>query len=676
MLNQSIFRAVACIACATYLSGCLESEADNTTATPDPSAPIASLSSDSLSIAYNGDVTLSWSSSNADICQASGAWSGSKPIAGSEVMVGLTVNSEFELTCSGPGGTATDAIVVQVAPEPVPALTFFAQSGSVPPNGTTNLEWNASNVSSCSASGDWSGNKSTAGVESVGPLTSDSEFVLTCDGSTGSVSGTVNIVVNAANIAPVAHAGPDQGASTGSLVTLDGTGSTDANGDTLTFSWTLIQRPPNSVAVLSDTSSAEPSFLADVDGDYEASLIVSDGALASTADTVVISSVSVIADCTSNTIHCVDDTAGSNQEYSTIQTAVDISQPGDTVLVFDGDYAGFRVSSSGTSGQRIKIVASALNANIVSPEPFGSNPIRIQDASYITIDGLNINRAGSPNNTNYDYACIAARGANVGSPMRSVHVQNTHLANCAPAGMYLSNVADLRIYRNEIRDTRDVGGNSGMGIYVANAAADNAEIRENIITGSGTLGIHFNGDSSVGGDGIQSGHLIQRNVFDRNGTNAINMDGVQDVRIENNLVTNNTKHGIRGYQIDGSGGPKNWIVVNNTFFNNESPIKATDDAGGHTIFNNIVASNIDNSFLMNAGSYSESSNLFSTEPNQIFSNVGGGDLTLKSGTAAVDGGVLSFDGHDAPTDDLSSTQRTGNPDIGSFELGSTYPTWY
>lgn len=101
---------------------------------------------------------------------------------------------------------------------------------------------------------------------------------------------------SSSNAVPVANAGPlqnvtlvlEQGVLT-KLVTLDGTGSTDGNNDTLTFKWTLTEKPVGSKAELSDSAAAKPSFKADLIGVYRASLVVKDGKVDSTPATIVIS---------------------------------------------------------------------------------------------------------------------------------------------------------------------------------------------------------------------------------------------------------------------------------------------------------------------------------------------------------------------------------------------------
>ncbi|MEJ2139679.1 MAG: DUF4382 domain-containing protein [Gammaproteobacteria bacterium] len=94
-----------------------------------------------------------------------------------------------------------------------------------------------------------------------------------------------------ANQPPVADAGSNQAVDTGTGVMLDGTGSSDPDGDPLSYSWTL-ETPAGSAAVLSAADTAMPSLLTDVDGDYVATLVVNDGALDSAPATVTVTASS------------------------------------------------------------------------------------------------------------------------------------------------------------------------------------------------------------------------------------------------------------------------------------------------------------------------------------------------------------------------------------------------
>ena len=108
------------------------------------------------------------------------------------------------------------------------------------------------------------------------------------DGKVDSVASTVTITASAGNAAPVANAGAAQSLAITTLVTLDGSGSSDANGDTLTYSWSLTSKPTGSSSALSSATVVKPTFTPDVAGDYVVQLIVNDGKVNSVASTVTV----------------------------------------------------------------------------------------------------------------------------------------------------------------------------------------------------------------------------------------------------------------------------------------------------------------------------------------------------------------------------------------------------
>lgn len=89
------------------------------------------------------------------------------------------------------------------------------------------------------------------------------------------------------NAPPVAVAGEARVVAIGAEVALDGTASSDPDGDTLSFAWAFADKPSDSEAVFNNASSATPRFTADKAGRYEIELTVSDGT-ASSKDTVTI----------------------------------------------------------------------------------------------------------------------------------------------------------------------------------------------------------------------------------------------------------------------------------------------------------------------------------------------------------------------------------------------------
>jgi hypothetical protein len=108
------------------------------------------------------------------------------------------------------------------------------------------------------------------------------------DGTVDSAPNSVTITSD--NVAPVANAGPDQGGVGLGLITLNGSGSFDANGDPLTYSWTFVSIPVGSLAVLADSTTVSPTFTVDLPGDYVVQLIVHDGTVGSAADSVTVTS--------------------------------------------------------------------------------------------------------------------------------------------------------------------------------------------------------------------------------------------------------------------------------------------------------------------------------------------------------------------------------------------------
>ena len=99
-------------------------------------------------------------------------------------------------------------------------------------------------------------------------------------------SKNFRLEIGVSNTAPVANAGPDQTVDEGTLVTLNGSASSDADSDPLTYEWTA----PEGIT-LSDNTLAQPTFTAPTvatSTTYEFSLVVNDGTVNSLPDIVVI----------------------------------------------------------------------------------------------------------------------------------------------------------------------------------------------------------------------------------------------------------------------------------------------------------------------------------------------------------------------------------------------------
>ena len=93
-----------------FLSGCGGGSGSTTIS---PSASV-NFSSNTYSVLIGSEITLNWSSLNTSSCNASGAWSGSKGISGSEdIIILIPGNNIFTLTCSGTGGSSSSNIEIE-----------------------------------------------------------------------------------------------------------------------------------------------------------------------------------------------------------------------------------------------------------------------------------------------------------------------------------------------------------------------------------------------------------------------------------------------------------------------------------------------------------------------------------------------------------------------------------
>jgi hypothetical protein len=78
--------------------------------------PTVQLSVNPLTVQAGGSATISWSSTDTTSCVATGGWTGSKPISGSQSTGALTQNTTFVLVCSGSEGEARTSVTVTVTP--------------------------------------------------------------------------------------------------------------------------------------------------------------------------------------------------------------------------------------------------------------------------------------------------------------------------------------------------------------------------------------------------------------------------------------------------------------------------------------------------------------------------------------------------------------------------------
>lgn len=260
--------------------------------------------------------------------------------------------------------------------------------------------------------------------------------------------------------------------------------------------------------------------------------------------------------------------------WATLVHAAGRVAPGDTVHVLDGTYRGFYLETSGTPSAPITFRAEGANVRITQDNPVTPDGINLEGASWVVIDGFEVNdrtRAG----------IRVVLGSHV-------TVRNCRLGHNGRWGILTGFVDDFTAENNEAHHSV-----LEHGIYVSNSA-DRPIVRNNVVYSNRGNGLHFNGDASLGGDGLIENALVEGNVIFDNGTgggSGINMDGGVNGVIRNNLLYGNHASGISLYRIDGGAGATNNLVINNTIVQASDgrwAINISDGSTGNTLRNNVL----------------------------------------------------------------------------------------
>lgn len=105
------------------------------------------------------------------------------------------------------------------------------------------------------------------------------------NGTETSIPDTIRVI---SSTRPIASAGPDSRVKPRQYATLDGTASYDADGEPLTYLWTVVKQPAGASPTILNHTAPTATFRSEMLGSYLLTLVVDDGIQASLPDTVEV----------------------------------------------------------------------------------------------------------------------------------------------------------------------------------------------------------------------------------------------------------------------------------------------------------------------------------------------------------------------------------------------------
>ena len=158
--------------------------------------PTVSLTANPTNVAYNGQTTLTWSSTNATSCSAN--WTSSTATNGTATKTNLTTSTTYTIACTGAGGSAQASATVTVGSAPqAPTVTLTASPSSVDYNGQSTLTWSSTNATNCSSNQFYVGGTSGSyNVAYNSPSENVLSYSITCTGSGGSATAYATLSCN------------------------------------------------------------------------------------------------------------------------------------------------------------------------------------------------------------------------------------------------------------------------------------------------------------------------------------------------------------------------------------------------------------------------------------------------------------------------------------------------
>ena len=357
----------------------------------------------------------------------------------------------------------------------------------------------------------------------------------------------VTIIVERGNHPPLADAGSDTNTTTALPVTLNGSGSSDPDGDALTFLWRFLSVPPPSTvtdASLANGNSAAPHFTPDVDGPYELALEASDGAM-SAVDSVIVTArapnvppnanAGPDANAVKGQLVNLDGRGSADPDNGpappgfhwsfaavppgSLLSDIDIAGASTALASFTPDFAGdYRISldvDDGADTGRDEVLISAALPN-VAPNANAGTDLVVQLGAGATLDGAASNDLDSgPTPLSFQWTFVSVP---VGSGLTGVDL----LGATTAAPSFTPDVAGFYVLRldasdGDLMDTDQVMVKANVAPVAKNDARTLVENSSLTEPAPGVLGNDTDGNNDILTAVLDSGPT--------NGTLTLNADG-------------------------------------------------------------------------------------------------------------------------------------------------------
>ena len=183
--------------------------------------PTASITASSTSISYNGSVTISWNTADANTLTSN---FGTSALSGSQTFTNQTSSRTFSITATNETGSRSASVGVNVAAAPAaPTVNLSVSPSSIANGGSTTLTWSSTNATSVSSSN--FGATSINGSLTLTNQTQSRTFSITVSGPGGSATASATL-----NVAGAVILNPP-------TVNLSASPSSINNGGSTTLTW-------------------------------------------------------------------------------------------------------------------------------------------------------------------------------------------------------------------------------------------------------------------------------------------------------------------------------------------------------------------------------------------------------------------------------------------------------